>query len=332
MGFAGTPEFAARALDALHHAGYTIPIVLTRADRPSGRGMRIVESPVARLAAGYGLTVAKPASLRDEATVAALKAIELDVLVVAAYGMILPPRILAWPAHGCLNIHASLLPRWRGAAPIARAIEAGDRETGITVMQMDAGLDTGPIVAMRSIAIGPRETAGSLHDRLAELGGALVVEVIGALASDGRLAATPQPAEGVTWAAKLGSADEAIDWTQSPDMLDRRIRALTPSPGAVTRWQGSPLKIVEAEPVALETQPVALETQPVALEAQPVAADAPAPGSVLRVAGEGIDVACGSGGTRGAFRLVRLQPAGGRAMPASAFAAGRHIVRGALFG
>ena len=311
MGFAGTPEFAARALDALHQAGYTIPIVLTRADRPSGRGLRIVESPVARLAAGYGLEVAKPPSLRDVATVAALTAIDLDVLVVAAYGVILPPGVLAWPAHGCLNIHASLLPRWRGAAPIARAIEAGDRETGITVMQMDVGLDTGPIIAMRSIAIGPRETAGSLYDRLARLGGELIVEVIAALARDGRLAATPQPVEGVTWAAKLDAADEAIDWNEAPAALDRRIRALTPSPGAVARWQGSPLKI---------------------LDALPVAADAGSPGSVLRVGGEGIDVACGSGATGGALRLVRVQPAGGRAMPASAFAAGRHIVRGALFG
>jgi methionyl-tRNA formyltransferase len=318
VGFAGTPEFAARALDALHHAGYTIPIVLTRADRPSGRGLRIVESPVARLAAAYGLEVAKPPSLRDAATVAALTAIEVDILVVAAYGMIVPPGVLAWPAHGCLNIHASLLPRWRGAAPIARAIEAGDRESGITVMQMDAGLDTGPIVARRSIAITPRETAGSLHDRLAELGGELIVEVIGALAREGCIAATPQPVEGVTWAAKLGAADEVIDWNEAPAALDRRIRALTPSPGAVTRWQRSPLKVLEAEPVARE--------------AEPVATDAGSPGSVLRVAGEGIDVACGPEAARGALRLVRVQPAGGRAMPASAFAAGRHIVRGALFG
>lgn len=315
MGFAGTPEFAARALDALHRAGYTIPIVVTRADRPSGRGMRVVASAVGAFAAGHDLPVVKPATLRDATAVASLTAIPVDVLVVAAYGMILPPEVLGWPTYGCLNIHASLLPRWRGAAPIARAIEAGDRESGITVMQMDAGLDTGPIVRMRSIAISPRETAGSLHDRLAALGADLIVEVIGALARDGRLQAIPQPGEGVTRAAKLGTADETIDWAQSAEVLDRRIRALTPSPGAVVRWQGEPVKILEASPVA--------------------AAGAGArhsPGSVLRVDATGIEVACGIGAQAGVLHLVRVQPAGGRAMTASAFAAGRHLAPGARFG
>lgn len=316
MGFAGTPDFAACALDALHRAGYTIPIVLTRPDRPSGRGMRVTASPVATLAAANGLPVVKPASLRDAATLAALASVRLDVLVVAAYGMILPPQVLAWPAHGCLNIHASLLPRWRGAAPIARAIEAGDRESGITVMQMDAGLDTGAIVRMRSIAIGARETAGSLHDRLAALGAETIVEVIAVLARDGRLEAFPQPAEGVTWAAKIGAADEAIDWAQDPVTIDRKIRAVTPSPGAVARWNGQPVKILEALPVA---------------RSAPAAAAGP-PGSVLRVDAAGIEVACGAGGEAGSLRLVRVQPAGGRAMAAAAFAAGRRIARGAHFG
>ena len=318
MGFAGTPEFAARALDALRHAGYTIPIVLTRPDRPSGRGMRPAASPVTALALRHGLPVVKPATLRDPATLAGLTAVSLDVLVVAAYGMILPPEVLGWPGHGCLNIHASLLPRWRGAAPIARAIEAGDRESGITVMQMDAGLDTGAIVRRRAIPIDPRETAGSLHDRLAALGAESIVEVIGALARDGRLDAVPQSAEGVTWAAKIGSADEAIDWTQGPALVDRRIRALTPSPGAVARWQGRPAKILEAWPVAATGDREAVSGVP--------------PGTVLRVGPAGIEVACGLGAEAGALRLVRVQPAGGRPMAASAFAAGRRIALGERFG
>lgn len=315
-----------RTLDALHHAGYTIPVVLTRPDRPSGRGLRLGASPVAGLASACGLDVRKPLRLRDEATVAALTAVELDVLVVAAYGMILPPAVLTWPAHGCLNLHASLLPRWRGAAPIARAIEAGDRESGITIMQMDAGLDTGPVVRQQDAPIGARETAGTLHDTLAALGAELMLEVLADLALHGRLASTPQPPDGVTWAVKLAPDDTLIDWGQPAAALDRRVRALAPAPGAVTRWQSQPVKVLEALPV-VDGRAV--------VDAR---ADAPdlderiRPGSVLRVRPEGIEVACGSAATPDTLRVIRVQPAGGRAMSAAAFAAGRRIARGARFG
>ena len=237
VGFAGTPEFAVRALAAIHAAGHTIPVVLTQPDRPSGRGLALAASPVRRHADTLGLSIQQPRTLKDAASRAALEAIDVDVLVVAAYGLILPRAVLDWPAHGCLNIHASLLPRWRGAAPIARAIEAGDATTGITIMQMDEGLDTGAMVQSRSIDIGPRETAGSLHDRLALLGAATIVDVLAALARDGHLESRPQPEAGVTYAAKLGRVDAAIDWNAPAMAIDRKIRAMSPSPGAAATWQ-----------------------------------------------------------------------------------------------
>ena len=259
-------------------------------------------------AAQRGLRVEQPAGLRQEGTVAALHGIPLDVLVVAAYGLILPQSVLDWPRYGCLNIHASLLPRWRGAAPIARAIDAGDATTGITIMQMDAGLDTGPVVCTARLDIGPRETAGSLTERLAELGAGTVVETLAALAREGALSATPQSNEHATYANKIGRADELVDWTRDAAMLDRRIRALAPSPGALAGWRGKPVKLRAAEPVRRS-------------------ADAQA-GTVVGIDAQGIDVACGDDTV---LRITELQPAGGKSMPARAFGAGYRVAPGERF-
>jgi len=310
-GFAGTPEFAARALAALHQSGHVIPVVLTQPDRPSGRGLAISASPVKRFALTYALPTLQPARLRDPDVLAKLRRTDLDVLVVAAYGLILPQAVLDWPRYGCLNIHASLLPRWRGAAPVARAIEAGDTVTGSTIMQMDAGLDTGPIIARRELPIGPRETAGSLHDRLASVGARLIVETLATLERDGRLASIPQPDQGVTYAAKIERSDRIVAWTATADEVDRKVRALSPAPGAVAAWGETPVRIVEAEP---------LPGGETALGA--------GVGEVIALVRDGIDVRCGA---HTALRLRRLQPAGGRVMSASAFAAGRGVAVGARF-
>ncbi len=309
VGFAGTPDFAVRMLDAVRGAGYTIPVVLTRPDRPSGRGLAVASSAVKRYAQAQGLTIEQPASLRSDAVQTALRATELDALVVAAYGLILPQAVLDWPRHGCLNVHASLLPRWRGAAPIARAIEAGDALTGVTIMQMDAGLDTGPMLRQQSLPIAARDTAGTLHDRLADLGARLLVDTLDALRRDGSLSATPQPAEGVTYANKIERADRVVRWTSEADAIDRQIRALSPAPGALAAFDGAALRLVTACP----------------LDGTAIAGD---PGTVLDVTSAGIDLACGSG-TR--LRLVDVQPASGRVMTASAFAAGRGIRAGTRF-
>lgn len=311
VGFAGTPEFAARALAAIHEHGHTIPLVLTQPDRPFGRGLASRPTPVKRYAVEHSLPVREPDGLAPESTRSMLAETALDVLVVAAYGLILPRAVLAWPRYGCLNIHASLLPRWRGAAPIARAIEAGDATTGITIMQMDAGLDTGPVIARQAIAIDPRETTGSLQDQLATLGSDMIVDALVKLARDGRLRSTLQPADGATYAAKIARTDAGIDWTQAPQALDRRIRALSPAPGAVARWRGTPVKIRAALPLDQHAQHE--------------------PGTVIAVGPPGIDVACGTDTDRGALRLTELQPAAGRTMPAHAFAAGRGVVPGRRF-
>ena len=312
VGFAGTPEFAARSLAALHEGGYTIPLALTQPDRPSGRGMIPTASPVKRYAQAHGLPLAQPPSLRNTDAQAQLRAVDLDVLVVAAYGLILPQAVLDWPRHGCLNIHASLLPRWRGAAPIARSIEAGDRESGVTIMQMDAGLDTGPIVSAEGLSVGPRETAGGLHDRLAALGARLVVDAVARLARDGSLASSPQPALGVTYAAKIERADRIVDWRANAEAIDRKVRALYPVPGALAGWEGVQVRIVAAEPVT----------------AVVAAARGKPPGEVVAVSPAGIDVCCGDGTV---LRLTTLQPASGKAMPAAAFAAGRGVAPGGRF-
>ena len=308
VGFAGTPDFAAQALQSILAAGVEVPLVLTRPDRPKGRGLHAEPSPVKRLAGERALTVVQPATLKTDEARTPLLAVPLDVLVVAAYGLILPPAVLSWPRYGCLNIHASALPRWRGAAPIQRAIAAGDTATGITIMQMDAGLDTGGIVELVPVPIDPRETAATLHDKLALAGAAAVVKVLRRLARDGVLKASPQPAAGATYAAKVERADAVIDWARSADAIDRQIRAFDPVPGAATHFGTLGVKVWRAEPVAGES-------------------GAPA-GSVVAASREGIDVACGEG----ALRLREVQPANGKRMAASAFAAGHAVVAGTRFG
>jgi methionyl-tRNA formyltransferase len=246
--FAGTPEFAAVALQALLDKGYEIPLVLTQPDRPAGRGLKLQPSAVKLLALKHGITVAQPLSLRldgkypDDAA-AAKKLIEeadADFMVVAAYGLILPQWTLATPKHGCLNIHASLLPRWRGAAPIHRAIEAGDHQTGITIMQMDAGLDTGAMLLKRAIGIAGDDTTQTLHDKLATLGGQMIVYALSHYAS---LRPAPQPEAGVTYAAKISKTESAIDWSKDAAVIERKIRALNPAPGCTTELNGETLKV-----------------------------------------------------------------------------------------
>lgn len=307
VGFAGTPVFALTALAAIHDAGFTIPLVLTRPDKPKGRGLKLEPSPVKAEALRRGLPVLQPATLKTEEARAALVAVPLDVLVVAAYGLILPAPVLAWPAHGCLNIHASKLPRWRGAAPIQRAVLAGDSATGVAIMQMDAGLDTGPVVAQADVAIGPRETAGSLHDRLADAGAALVVDVLRTLAREARLQARAQDDAGAVYAHRIERDDARIDWSADADAVDRQVRAFDPVPGAFTLLAGQPLKIWRAAPAEGPAAP---------------------PGTVVDASPRGIVVACG----RGHLAIGELQPAGGRRMAAAAFVAGRGIATGTRLG
>ncbi|WP_119156743.1 methionyl-tRNA formyltransferase [Caldimonas tepidiphila] len=310
--FAGTPEFARVALQDLHAAGFELPLVLTQPDRPAGRGMKLQASPVKQLAQQLGIEVAQPRSLRldgkypDEAAAARerLQAAAPDVMVVAAYGLILPAWVLALPRLGCLNIHASLLPRWRGAAPIHRAIEAGDAETGITIMQMDEGLDTGDMLCVERLAIAPGDRTATLHDRLAALGGRLMVETLQRL-RQGPLAVRPQPAEGVTYAHKIEKAEAAIDWSQPAEAIDRRIRAFDPFPGALASLDGVPVKCWAAQPAPGEG----------------------VPGTVLAVDDEGITVACG----HGALRLTELQKPGGRRLAARDFLRGHPVRPGMVF-
>ncbi len=309
VGFAGTPAFAATALAALLEAGYTIPCVLTQPDRPKGRGMQLAASPVKVLGTAHGIAVLQPATLKAADARAPLLDIALDVLVVAAYGLILPPEILAWPRHGCLNIHASLLPRWRGAAPIARAIEAGDAASGITIMQMDAGLDTGAMLETRALPIAPDDTAGSLHDKLAPLGAQALLAVLARLARDGVLHARPQPTEGVTYAKKIDRDEARIDWTLPAAVIARRVRAFDPVPAAWTTLAGDPLKVWRAR-------------------LQEGVSGSPAPGTVLSAGADGIAVACGSA----ALCIETLQPAGSRRMDAGAFVAGRTLAVGSMLG
>ncbi len=248
--FAGTPEFAATALAQLLAAGHDVALVLTQPDRPAGRGLKRQASPVKQLALQHGLTVAQPRSLRldgkypqdAQAAAAALQAAQPDALVVAAYGLILPQWLLDLPRHGCFNIHASLLPRWRGAAPIHRAIEAGDAQTGVTIMQMDAGLDTGAMLLTQALPIAAADTSASLHDKLAAIGAALMVRALRDL-QHGALHATPQPAVGVTYAAKIDKHEALIDWAQPADAIVRRVQAFNPFPGASTVCNGEPLKV-----------------------------------------------------------------------------------------
>ncbi|HEY6352915.1 MAG TPA: methionyl-tRNA formyltransferase [Burkholderiaceae bacterium] len=304
LGFAGTPQFSVAALDALLRSRHRVVAVFTQPDRPAGRGRTLQVSAVKRRAAEAGLDVLQPATLKTPDAALALSRLELDALVVVAYGLILPPAVLAMPKLGCFNVHASLLPRWRGAAPIQRALLAGDTATGVTIMRMEAGLDTGPVLAAREVRIGERETAGSLHDRLAPLGGELLVETLDAIA-EGRAREQAQSQSGITYAGKITKAEALIDWREAATSVLRRVRAFNPSPIAETGMNGTQLRIWDAELV------------PGTAAATPsVAGDvAPPPGSVVAASSAGIDVACG----RGALRVLRLQLAGRKPLAAPEF-------------
>lgn len=307
VGFAGTPAFAATVLAALIDAGFDVPLVLTQPDRPQGRGLRHEPSPVKRLALERGIPVQQPASLAGEPARAMLAAAGIEVLAVAAYGLLLPQAILSVPREGCINVHASLLPRWRGAAPIERAILAADEVTGATIMQMDAGLDTGSILAAVRVAIGACDTAGTLGSRLAATGAQALVAVLHRLAAGELVPRTPQPATGATYAPKIRGPEAAIDWNATAEAIDRHIRAFNPAPGAFASFDGRIVKVWQAEPAAHDAHA--------------------APGSVLDAGAAGIVIACGTG----ALRLGELQLAGGRRMAAAAFVAGRRIAKGARF-
>jgi methionyl-tRNA formyltransferase len=304
--FAGTPEFAAIALKALHDAGFEIPLVLTQPDRPAGRGMQLHASAVKQFALAHQIPVAQPVSLRldgkypEDAQQAhgLLHSTPHDVMVVAAYGLILPRSVLDIPRLGCINIHASLLPRWRGAAPIHRAIEAGDPETGVTIMQMEQGLDTGPMLLMERLAIAPDDTTGTLHDRLAALGGSMIVDVLRRLEHD-RMTALPQPPDGITYAAKITKEEATLDFTQPADSVARKIRAFNPFPGAVALLGGVPVKIWRAEVASFSAT---------AVPGRVLAADAQA----------GVLVGCGNS----VLRVTELQKPGGKRLPAPEFLKG----------
>lgn len=312
--FAGTPEFARVALERLHAAGFEVPLVLTQPDRPAGRGLKLQPSPVKQWAVEQGVAVAQPRSLRldgkypDEAAAGreAILAARADVMVVAAYGLILPQWVLDTPRLGCLNIHASLLPRWRGAAPIHRAIEAGDAETGVTIMQMDAGLDTGDMLLVERLPISDTETTSTLHDRLATLGGRMIVEAL-ELAACGGLRAVPQPAEGVNYAHKIEKAEALIDWSQPAEVIARRVRAFDPFPGAQTVLGSEVIKVWSATPEA---------------------GDGAAPGRILSVDEGGVWVQCG----QGRLRLLVLQRAGGKRLPVADFLRGFPLQAGVVLG
>jgi methionyl-tRNA formyltransferase len=312
--FAGTPDFARAALERLNAAGFRIPLVLTQPDRPAGRGMKLHASPVKQFAQEKGITVVQPRSLRldgkypedAEAAKQAIEAAQADVMVVAAYGLILPQWVLDTPRLGCLNIHASLLPRWRGAAPIHRAIEAGDTQTGVTIMQMDAGLDTGAMLLREAVPIATDETTASLHDKLAALGGRLITEALD-LAACGGLKPVAQPEEGVTYAHKIEKAEAAIDWSQPAEAIARRIRAFDPFPGATGVVAGEVIKLWAAD-------------------ALPGAGGGKA-GLVEAVAPAGVLVRCGTG----TLRVTQLQRAGGKRLPVADFLRGFELKPGMVF-
>jgi methionyl-tRNA formyltransferase len=316
VAFAGTPEFARAALERLHAAGFVLPLVLTQPDRPAGRGMKLQPSPVKQFAQQHGIPVAQPRSVRldgkypddAQAARAVLEQAAPDVMVVAAYGLILPQWVLDLPRLGCLNIHASLLPRWRGAAPIHRAIEAGDAETGVTIMQMDAGLDTGAMLLAERVAIAAHDTTATLHDKLAALGGRMVVEAL-ELAACGGLSPTPQPPEGVTYAHKIEKAEAAIDWTQPADVIERRIRAFDPFPGATAQAAGETIKVWRA--AALMHGRGSVE-----------------PGTVVAVDERGIGVACGG---QSRLEITELQRPGGKRLAAADFLRGFPLQPGQRF-
>jgi methionyl-tRNA formyltransferase len=294
--FMGTPDFAVPTLDALLGAGHEIACVYTRPPRPAGRGQHPRPSPVEARARALGLNVRTPRTLRDAAEQAAFADLRASAAVVVAYGLILPPEILAAPDRGCLNVHASLLPRWRGAAPIQRAIMAGDSETGVSIMAMEAGLDTGPVLLHAAVPIGPRDTAADLHDRLSELGARLIVEALDRLDS---LVAVPQPATDITYAARIDKAEARVDWSRPAVEIDRVIRGLAPFPGARTEIGTERVKLLLAEPTE----------------------GSGSPGEVLD---DRLAVACGDA----ALRLLRLQRAGRSAVEADTFLRGLPVPAG----
>ena len=312
IAFAGTPEFARVALECLHTAGHNVALVLTQPDRPAGRGMKLHASAVKAFAQSHGIAVSQPRSLRLDgkfgvdaaAARTALHAAQPDVLVVAAYGLILPPWVLALPRLGCVNIHASLLPRWRGAAPIHRAIEAGDARTGITIMQMDVGLDTGDMLLIEALDIAADDSTASLQDKLATLGGQLIALALD-MAARGALVRCAQPTEGVSYAHKIDKAEAPIDWRERATTIERRLRAFDPFPGATGVLDGETVKCWRG--VVEPGQGV--------------------PGEVLCASEYGITVACGEG----ALRLTELQRAGGKRQSAAQFLQGRPLAAGTLF-
>jgi methionyl-tRNA formyltransferase len=300
--FAGTPDFAVPSLRAAAQRGEVVA-VYTQPDRPAGRGRELQSSPVKLEALRRGIPVLQPESLKSEISRDALRALQPDLMVVVAYGLLLPQRILEIPKFGCWNVHASLLPRWRGAAPIQRAIEAGDAETGVCLMQMEKGLDTGPVLLRQSLAIGENETGGQLHDRLASLGAQVLADGLGLLRAGIRPVPQPQPQEGVTYAHKLDKAEAKLDWAQPADVLARKVRAFNPWPMAEAELSGERVRIHGAV-------------------ARPLAHGA-APGTVVAAGRDGIDVACGEG----ALRIRVLQRAGGKAITAADYLNARRDLR-----
>ncbi len=304
--FAGTPVFAEVALRALLGVGHDVGMVLTQPDRPAGRGLRPRPSPVKALALEHKLPLAQPTTLGSREALGLLRAARGRVMVVAAYGLILPPPMLDLFPLGCINIHASLLPRWRGAAPIQRAIVAGDRETGISIMRMDAGLDTGPVYLTHAVPIEPEDTAGSLHDRLAALGGRCIVEALAALEA-GQMRAVPQAREGVTYAYKIEKIEALVDWSRPAAQIERQVRAFNPLPTASTRLRGQTLRIWRARAVGQESS---------------------VPGRVIDVTDSGILVGCGSG----VLLIEELQRPGSKRLSAADFLRGVPVSSGDLLG